>query len=287
VEIAGVRISDEAIGALLFAIGGLLTAFGIWIRASSKKIEANAKEIEAGAVAKASSAEAELAERLSVTNSLKQYGELLQSQITINQQLKERADQQETAYQKRLEEKEKQDENNYHVLSQTQDRHAQEIQTQLQNRFDRVEKKIDDLPGKLQADTKEWVQTIVAEVATQIAERFAEMTMAQEWYPFPDVNDPEWKEDFVKPLINRVRLYRRPVSSESSLTDAEVPQTGTTMKIIKGRKRGWLVVRRVGGSDTQYGWLPEHEVLVGMSAVKKATGEAMAVAIPTQVIPAN
>jgi len=290
VVILGIHVSDEAVAAILFAIGGLLTAFGVWIRANAKKIEANAKKIvanaktvEADAETKVKDAEAAFAERMSITEQLKQTGSLLQLQITVNSQLKERADAAEAKYQKRLEEKEKQDKNNYRVLSQTQDRHAAEIQTQLRERFNIVERKLDDLPGKLQDTNAEFARTLAGELVTQFADRIAEMTLAQEWYPFPDVNDPEWRVEFVKPMVNKVKLYRRPVLNEASLTDAEIPQTGSSMKIIKGRKKGWIVVRRIGSTEAQYGWLPDHEVLVGVPAAKVATSELLATTSPTPI----
>lgn len=278
--IAGVQISSETIGALLFAIGGLFTAFAIFIRANAKKIEANAqvvaanaKEIELQATVAKAAADAELAERTFIMDAHKR-------QITINDQLSERLTQEKALYEKRLEDKEKQDENNYRVLQQTQDRIGQEIQGVLRQRFDSLDTKIDAIPAKLQDGNKEWLQTVIGELVTQMAERFAEFTMAQEWYPFPDVNDPEWREEFVKPLVNKVRLYRRPVLSDSSLTDASVLASGETMEIIQGRKKGWLVVRLPRGTKALYGWLPEHEVVTGLNAIKLSTGEHHAAVIP-------
>ncbi len=271
--IGGVQISAETIGAFLFALGGLLTAFAIFIRANAKKIEASAKvvaanasEIELRSTAAKAAADAELAERQFIMDAHKR-------QIIINDQLAAQQRQEKELYEKKLADKEAQDESNYRVLQQTQDRIGQEIQGVLKQRFDSVDRKLDELPGKLQEDNKEWVKTLVGELVTQMAERFAEFTMAQEWYPFPDVNDPEWREEFVKPLVNKVRLYRRPVLSDASLTDASVMTTGETMEIIQGRKKGWLVVRLPRGTKALYGWLPEHEVLTGMNAMKLATGE--------------
>lgn len=286
-SIGGIQISTESLNQLAVALAFILFGHGLLMRANAKKIEANAKKIEANAkeieanankinadatIAKAE-AEATAAERLSITQTLSQYSALLQQQITINSQAKERADQQEAIYQKRLLEKEQQDENNYRTLSQTQDRHAAEIQTQLKHRFDLVDRKLDELPNKLQDNSKEWLQTVIGELVTQLSERFAEFTMAQEWYPFPDMNDPEWREEFVKPLVGKVRLYRRPVLSETSVTDALIVVTGETMEIIQGRKKGWLIVRLQRNAKVLYGWLPEHEVLTGLNAVKLATNE--------------
>lgn len=290
--VAGLHISEEVIMGALLLIIGLLTSFNLILRARAKKMDAEAKRIAAYAKKiedeseiKVKEAEAALSERLSLANTLNQYGDLLNKQIVINQQQKERTDDAERRWRKRLAIGERRAEQNYRVLSRTQDRHAAELHTHFESRFDGIEKKIDELPTKLQADTKEWIQTVVAEVAAQIAERFAEVTLAQEWYPFPDMSDPEWQAEFVKPLVNKVRLYRRPVSSESSATDVEIPQAGSNMKIIKGRKKGWLVVRRdegtIGGAF--YGWVLEHEVLTGMTAIKRATGEAAAVAMPAPI----
>lgn len=281
--IGGVQISAETIGALLFAIGGLLTAFAIFIRANAKKIEANAKiiaanasEIESRATVVKASADAELAERTFIMDAHKR-------QITINDQLAERLTQEKALYEKRLADKEKQDESNYRVLQQTQDRIGQEIQGVMRQRFDLIETKIDAIPGKLQDGNKEWLQTIIGELVTQMAERFAEFTLAQEWYPFPDLNDPEWREEFVKPLVNKVRLYRRPVLSDSSVTDAAIVSTGETMEIIQGRKKGWLVVRLPRGNKALYGWLPDHEVTTGLNAMKLATGEHHTAPNPTPI----
>jgi len=278
--IAGFHISDEAIIAAAMAVIGLLGAWNLRSRARTKVIEADAETIKADAQVKIKDAEAKLAESLSLTKTLAAVGDMLQAQITINDQLKQRADADVITWEKKLAEKEKQDEQNYRTLSQAQDRHAAELHTHFRSRFDVIETKIDALPGKLQEDNKQFVQTLVGELITQIADRFSEMTLAQEWYPFPDVSDPEWREEYVKPLVKSVRLYRRPVSTDSSLTDVEIPQSGTTMEIIRGRKKGWLVVRRTSGTKAEYGWLPDYQVLVGMQAVRRATGEMAAVTVP-------
>ncbi len=278
--IAGTHINDEVIIAAAMALIGLLTALNISIRAKAKKIEADAETVKSDSQVKVKAAEGQLAEQLSLASTLKQFGDILQQQITINDQLKQRADADEVTREKKLAEKEKQADNNYHTLSQAQDRHAAELHSHFRSRFDVIETKIDALPGKLQEDNKQFVQTLVGELITQIADRFSEMTLAQEWYPFPDVSDPEWSEEYIKPLVNRVRLYRRPVSSDSSLTEVEIPATGTTMEIIRGRKKGWIVVRRTNGAKAEYGWLPDYQVLVGMQAVRRATGEMAAVAVP-------
>lgn len=272
---------------LLGALGFVLISLGIWMRANAKRIEAKAKEIEAKAKVlveeaeqKTSDAEASYAERMSITQTLTQYSALLQQQITINQQMKERADQQEITYQKRLAEKEQQDENNYRTLSQTQDRHAAEIQTQMKHRFDAVDSKLDALPSKLQDSNSLLLNTAFGELAIQLRDLFAEFRLAQEWYPFPDMNDPEWREEFVKPLVGKVRLYRRPVLSEASVTDAVIVATGETMEIIQGRAKGWLIVRLQRNAKALYGWLPEHEVVTGLNAVKLATSEQPVVISP-------
>lgn len=286
-SIGGIQISTESLNQLAVALAFIMFGLGLLMRANAKKIEANAKKIEANAKeieanankinldAKIAMTEAEAtaAERMSITKTLNQYSELLQQQITINQQAKDRADQQEAAYQKRLQEKEQQDENNYRTLSQTQDRHAAEIQTQIRTRFDGVERKIDALPTRLQTSNSQLLETAFGELAIQLRDLFAEFRLAQEWYPFPDMNDPEWREEFVKPLVGKVRLYRRPVLSETSVTDALIVATGETMEIIQGRKKGWLIVRLQRNAKVLYGWLPEHEVLTGLNAVKLATNE--------------
>jgi len=286
-SIGGIQISTESLNQLAVALAFILFGLGLLMRANAKKIEANAKEIEANAKkieanankinldAKIAMTEAEAtaAERMSITKTLNQYSELLQQQITINQQAKDRADQQEAAYQKRLQEKEQQDKNNYRTLSQTQDRHAAEIQTQIRTRFDGVERKIDELPTRLQTSNSQLLETAFGELAIQLRDLFAEFRLAQEWYPFPDMNDPEWRDEYVKPIVSKVRLYRRPVLSEASLTDVEIIQTGETMEIIQGRAKGWLIVRLQRNAKALYGWLPEHEVLTGLNAVKLATNE--------------
>jgi len=269
--IFGIHVSEETVASAAFAIIGFLIAINIWIRARSKKIEADAK-------VKVEMAQAELAERKFVMDSHKR-------QITINDQLNDRLDKEKALYEKRLADKEKKDESNYRVLSKVFDRHSQEIHDVLKKRFDRIETTLAEMPGKLQDGNKEWLQTAMGELAVQLADIFASSTMAQDWYPFPDANDPEWREEFVKPLVSKVRLYRRPVLSDASLTDAAILSSGETMEIIQGRKKGWLVVRLPRGSKALYGWLPEHEVLTGMNAVKLATGES-AIIPKTSPIPA-
>lgn len=285
-SIGGIQISAEAIGAILLGFGGVLTAIGIWLRAKAKVVESNAKKLagdakklEAEAQKTLNESQAELGERQAITDTLKQYSALLSQQIVINQQQKERADQQEETYQKRLQEKERRDEQNYRVLQQLQDRHHDELNGVLKRRFDHIDTTLAQLPGKLQEDNKAWVSTLLAELVAQFAERFAELTLSQEWYPFPDASDPEWREDYIKPLLTKVRVYRRPVLSDTSLTDVQLTMEGENVEIIQGRKKGWLVVRLVRDKKSMYGWLPEHEVLTGLNAIKRATGEAAAVVL--------
>ena len=285
--IGSIHISEEVIMATLMLLIGVLGTLNLRARGRAKMAEAKAEQLKAqartimaDADTKVKLAEAELAERLSLAKTLTQYGQILDRQIIVNQQNKERADASDVSWQKKLDEKEKRDESNYQTLSKTQDRHAAELHEHFKQRFDQIDRKVDDLPSRLADGNKEFARTIAGEFVAQIGALFNEVTMAQEWYPFPDVNDPEWQDEFVKPLVNRVRLYRRPVSSESSVTDIEIPQAGSNMKIIKGRKKGWLVVRRASDADSVYGWVLEHEVLIGMAAVKRATGEALAVALP-------
>lgn len=272
-------MDDTAVKILLGVISIVATIIGAWAMNSRVKTKADA-EIKVAKVKDELSdsetarkeAEAELAERQFIMDNLKR-------QIAVNDQLSQRLEDEKTLYEKKLTDKEKQDESNYQVLKQTQNRIGQELHGVLVKRFDNIDKTLEALPAKLQDGNKEWVQTLVGELVTQMAERFAEATMAQEWYLFPDAFDPEWREDFVKPLVNKVRLYRRPVLSDNSLTDVTIMPTGETMDIIQGRKKGWLIVRLMRGTKALYGWLPEHEVTTGLAALKRATSEAQVAAI--------
>lgn len=280
-----IQISAEAIGGILFAIGAILTAYGYWLRARAKKIEAEAEQVKATAIERVNNSTAERNERQAIVDTLKQYSDLLRQQITINQQHKERADQMEATYQKRLADKEARDEANYHTLQQLQDRHHAETHGVLKRRFDTLDETLAALPAKLQEDNKAWVGTLVGELVAQLADRFAELTLSQEWYPFPDATDPEWREEFVKPLVGKVRVYRRPVLSDTSLMDVTLMAEGENIEVIQGRKKGWLVVRLLREKRAYYGWLPEHEVLTGLTAVRK-TSEMAAVTVPAGGTPA-
>jgi len=280
-------------GILMSILAIIGMGIGVWATRAKNESSAKLKEVEATSTERISvaeisvadaetarrEAEAQLAERQFIVDSHKR-------QIVINDQLNDRLTNEKELYEKRLADKEKQDEDNYQVLKKTQDRIGAEIQGVLKQRFDKIDNTLNDLPGKLQNDNKEWVQTLVGELVTQMAERFAEFTMAQEWYPFPDFNDPEWREDFVKPLVNKVRLYRRPVLSDASLSDVSIMPTGETMEIIQGRKKGWLVVRLPRGTKALYGWLPEHEVMTGVAALKRTTSE-VPTTVSTSAIPAT
>ncbi len=287
----GIQINAEVLNGVFLAVLGLVAAYAVWVRAKAKTIEARAKTIEAEAANLNAQATktlndsvAELNERNTITDTLKQFSSLLNAQIVINQQLKERADQQEELYQKRLAEKEKRDEDNYRVLQQLQDRNHAEIHGVLKTRFDAVDATLASLPARLQEDNKTWVSTLVGELVAQMAEKFAEFTLSQEWYPFPDTNDREWREEFVKPLVGKVKIYRRPVMSDTSLTDVLLMAEGENMDIIQGRKKGWLVVRLLREKRAYYGWLPEHQVLTGLAAVRKTSEIA---AVQTQPVPAT
>ena len=268
-QIGSVQISAETIGTLIGALGFILVSLGLILRANAKRVEANAKKImaeaksiETEANVLSTSAQAELAERQFIMDAHKR-------QITINDQLNERLDKEKRLYETRLADKEKKDESNYRVLSKVFDRHSQEIHDVLKKRFDRIDSTLAEIPSKILDGNKEWSQTMMGELAATLADLLATSMMAQEWYPFPDMNDPEWREEFVKPLVSKVRLYRRPVLSEASLTDAQILGTGETMEIIQGRKKGWLVRDK----KSMYGWLPEHEVLTGLNAMKLSTNE--------------
>lgn len=168
---------------------------------------------------------------------------------------------------------EKEKETDYQTLKNINDSNTQMVISELQKAHGLVIAEIRTLDTTIQTSKNNWIETVAAEFAAVLASKFNEQMMLQTQYPFPSSSDVDWAEDFVKPIVNHAWLYNRPFASENTRSPVELKSEGENLELIRGWKKDWIAVRFTRSNKAVFGWVQEHEVRIGVPAVRLATGE--------------
>jgi len=272
----GVHVSEETITSAAFAIIGFLVAINIWIRAKAKRIEANAKVNVADADIRVTQANIELAdsetERKKAEAEIKERADLFEMIKGLAEQNKEQT-QQGSDFLASLGKIREEKEADYQTLKNIWDTNTQVIIGEVQKVYAGISSQIATLDTTIQLNKREWIETVASEFATVLAAKFQERIIRQEQYPFPAADDTGWVDDFVKPIVNHVYLYSRPHAGEATRSQIEIMTEGENLGLYRGWKKDWIAVRFTRGNKAQFGWIQEHEVRIGVPAVKMATSE--------------
>lgn len=160
----------------------------------------------------------------------------------------------------------------YQTLKNLNDSNTQIVVSEVQKAHSAVIAEIRALDTTIQTSKNNWIETVAAEFASVLASKFNEQMMLQTQYPFPSSSDPDWIEDFVKPIVNHAWLYNRPLASEGTRSPVEIKAEGENLELIRGWKKDWIAVRFARGNKAVFGWVQEHEIRIGLAAIR-STGE--------------
>mgnify|MGYP000865273129 CR=1 FL=1 len=257
-------MASEVTISLVFNI--LLAIVGVWVYSSRTQIKTKAEQQEMDNKLRLQDAES----RLSRQNAeIRERSELLGM-------IRELTKQGQT-FLASLDKMEEQKEEDYKVLKHVVEDGTRNVLTEIKNAEGRFVKRIDELDASLGTKSTEWIQTVASEFAVTLANKFNEVIAQQSNYPFPTPNDPEWHGDFMKALVTHAHVYDRTIATEANRIGVEIATEGQNVELIRGWKKDWIGVRFVHNGKPIWGWVQEHEVVVGKTAVKLATSEVTVV----------
>lgn len=256
-------------GSILIAVLGIVgIVVGAW--AATKKDKSKADTEQLIAHARKQVAEAETAQKKAEAE-IKERDDLFGMIKELTGQNKEQT-KQGAAFLDSLGKIREEKEADYQTLKNLNDTNTQIVIGEVQKVRSDVIAEIRMLDSTIQTSKNNWVETVASEFAAVLASKFNEQMMLQTQYPFPSSSDPDWIEDFVKPIVNHAWLYNRPLASESTRSPVEIKIEGENLELIRGWKKDWIAVRFARGNKAVFGWVQEHEIRIGLAAIR-STGE--------------
>lgn len=172
-----------------------------------------------------------------------------------------------------LQEIRKEKEADYETLKAIADTNAQIMVSEVQKSREAIISEIKALDTAIQISKTNTIEMVATEFAAVFASKLNEQMVLQTQYPFPSSSDPDWVEDFVKPIVSHSWIYNRPYATEDTRSQVELKNEGQNVELIRGWKKDWLAVRFVAGNKAVFGWVQEHEVRIGLTAIRLITGE--------------
>lgn len=187
-----------------------------------------------------------------------------QAQLKLNEQ-----------FQDILLKKEERDESNYRVVANVQ----RDTNTVLVNLLNKVEAQhaveiaaIGGLPGAIQMNNaevlKEYARQIGGEIGAVIAQQFAIQNLDRELFPFPDPEDPSWRDEWITPVTPAPTIHKQPYFADAVKLQkpcSQIKAEGERVRIIRNRLKGWLVIDKETDGSRCWGWLPEHTVEIAQA----------------------
>lgn len=274
------QLSNEAVIALI-AIAGTVASGTFYIlkrkadaalehvRAEKRESDARAEQVELDAQARLRKAEADAEARKAEAQQAASMLEMMNKQIVINRQQQRRMDAQKASA-----------EEGYKIIRGVQD----DMNRQLTNMYNAIRelkeatletrketiKRLDDLPQKMHSAggqmLGDFAKTLAGEMAVSIAEQFERQRMETTLYPFPNPDDPDWREELVKPTASDVTIRKEPLFWDNALLQkpcAKIAPEGERLKVITGRTKDWVIVDKMLAGERCWGWLKAREVQVG------------------------
>ena len=250
------------IAVLTSVVSGWSYAHRLKAEGDKKKLESQLKQVEAEAEIKINAAKADLEERAFIRQQLL-------GQLKINEQHQ----QERERYEKRLAEKDAKAESNYRVSNDIQ----RDLGLQIVNLINAIGtmkgvliERIDLLPGRITTSNVEtltgFAKSMAAETGAVIAQQFAIQSLDRDLFPFPDPEDPGWKEEWIIPITPEPTLHKQPYFNDAVKLHkpcAQIAAGGERVRVIRNRIKGWVTIYKSEGETHCWGWLPEHTIKVG------------------------
>lgn len=173
-----------------------------------------------------------------------------------------------------LREKERADERNYKINRRTIDDNADILMKHITRQAQSILIAINDVPKRLEAyfseSTREIAFTVGAEIGAAMNREFAVKNLERSLHPFPDAEDPRWREVKIVPTLPDVVIRKEPYFDDntSKLTKpcSRIADIGERVKLIEEASIGAVAVDKVENGVRCWGWLPMHTVQIVVPA---------------------
>lgn len=239
------------------------------VKGEKREADAHAEQVELDAQARLKKAEADAEARKAEAQQASTMLEMMNRQIVINRQQQRRMDAQRTSA-----------EEGYKVIREVQD----DMNRQLTNMYNAIRelkeatistrdetlKRLDDMPGKMHSAggemLGEFAKTLAEETGFSIAQQFERQRLETTLYPFPDPDDPDWREETIKPTGTDVTIRKEPLFWDNALLQkacAKIDPAGERLRIITGRTKDWVIVDKAINGERCWGWVEARKVQIG------------------------
>lgn len=216
------------------------------IRAERDKLIAQAELKEVESEGEVKKAEAETVKNLIVAN--QQFAEHLRQVNDLRQQDNERAEQ------------------NYRVFTKVSNENTRVVMGRIDTLAKELMVAIHAIPERVGVVNNDGITALVQQLGAAITKEFELQRAERTMHPFPASEDGEWRDEYIAPTSDDVQLRKQPAYDDDSRLHkpcARIKPEGETVRLIRGRLKGWLIVDKIEDGQRCWGWLPEYMVTVG------------------------
>lgn len=169
-----------------------------------------------------------------------------------------------------LREKERADERNYRVNRQVFDSNTQMLLTHISQRTQLVLDAVNRLPQRLESymvdNAREIAYSVGSEIGAAMSRQFALQHLDRKLHPFPDAEDPRWRELKIVPTLPDVIIRKEPFFNDeiTKLTKpcSRIADEGEIVRLIEEPSISALAVEKIEKGVRCWGWLPKHAVQI-------------------------
>lgn len=265
-------LSNEAVLAIIGIAATLATAYAYLlkrradaalekVKAQKRESDARAEQVELDAKSRLRQAEADASARESEAKQAASMLEMMNKQIIINRQ-----------QQRRMDAQKKSAEEGYQTIRAVQN----DTNIQLSNMYNALRdlklemvKVLSDLPTQIQAanhsELTDFAKMMAGEIAVHIVEQFERQKIESTMFPFPDPDDPDWREETIIPLVPDVTIRKEPRFWDNALLQkpcAQIIPGGERVRIITDRTKDWVIVDKIASGERCWGWIKAREVRI-------------------------
>lgn len=166
--------------------------------------------------------------------------------------------------------KERASERNYQLNRRTIDDNAEILMQHVSRQGRNLVAEIARLPAHLETSfieiTRQIAFTVGAEIGAAMSREFAMKNVERKLYPFPDSDDPRWRDDYITPTVPDVVLHKEPYFDDDvrlRKSCSKIAPVGENVRLIEEPSIKAVAVYKVENEVPCYGWLPEYSVRIG------------------------
>lgn len=252
---------------------GLCAAVGYWLRRQADARTEQEKTARIAAESQLMQVESDAQTKLLQVQADADERAFIRQQFLAQIKINEQHEAERAQYEKRLAEVAAKNESNYQVVSNVQKDTNFQI-ANLVNAIGALNKsileRIDGLPAKIAEGNAESLKVFAKEMGAEMggamAQQFAIQNLDRDLFPFPDPEDPAWKDEWVTPITPEPTLHKQPYFSDAVKLHkpcSQIATGGEKVRLIRSQIKGWFAIHKIEGNDHCWGWLPEHTIKIG------------------------